>query len=875
MNPPERQTKWKRRLNSLQSSFRSSFRSKRQHSSKDIKEGDQAGNSGTKIEWKKATNASSADPGNEDMYYNSSWRENRAERKHTNLSKLNKKQDNYKPMSTRKVHSMHGKTFADGRRTDKWRNHYSNNNLCDIGKDNFRDRMINSHFDLTSTEITSKEYHDSAKVKSTLSRPKSLNILSSLFNRSSRHRTNSKPKRGKFRAEPSQTTAKQFVEQRTSSNGKINCDPSIDSEDEFLDTDGSYLNLKRYYSLKRSRASLIFPPTSDQDRKPVKLREKSRTFCGVQEPVKFDEPNSDTVAVRDHGRVAKTRKSATRKRRAVPLLVPIPSSSLELLQPEAITNKSEQPLIGTNYTHLRYKGVAISNIRCITRTVSMSTFSNIPSLGVTYVDNDGVEKTLVILNGNATQSCYDLLRHKERLSIPLKFHRGLEKSRELVNMGNSSGRLERSASYGDILDQRGSLGPSSSTPDLFLRRTSYTLTQEHNVKKTKKMTSMLKGLSLKRHTLTVNSKNPGKKDKSRKLFGLDGRHGKTREEYNSHLGHRLAGCNSLSRSVDCLTDLQRKKIPPVQVDSDLFSHKLDSQNHMNEYETIQPKNKTTINPVLDNFLSESDGDDSSVTSNDSWIDSPNVKTIIIRRGSQPSAKSNSTTKEEELFIPNSLPADNSARQWRGPLYHSTPIARMSTLERERSKSAVSDDPEVPPPVRPRIQSLEELSPVTAEVILRKKKSLASRKIRLIHSTSVPGEEYVTENDSAKRYSLGTEMGDLLDGPVPLTAFKSFSTDYLDSEESLNDDGSSSSLSEKHLTPPYFSPLKVSMEDISKSPTIHEEVERVDAEESRKSLSRNPRLGRSTGDLSFEPGGTLKRKSGEMNPGQVEVSQSIL
>jgi hypothetical protein len=202
---------------------------------------------------------------------------------------------------------------------------------------------------------------------------------------------------------------------------------------------------------------------------------------------------------------------------------------------------------------------------------------------------------------------------------------------------------------------------------------------------------------------------------------------------------------------------------------------------------------------------------------------------------------------------------------------------MSTLERERSKSAVTypNDPQIPPPVRPRIQSLEELSPVTAEVILRKKKTFASRKVRVKHSLSMPTDDFsALDFNEVKRYSYGAEMSNFSDAPVPLLAYKSFSTELLASQESLDNSsqcpsemGSMTSLaSEKHLSPPslYVSPFKASMEDISKSPTIEEECERPesekpastslqepDGEKKRTSLSRNPRLGRSTGDLSYE------------------------
>ncbi|KAK3734362.1 hypothetical protein QZH41_016665 [Actinostola sp. cb2023] len=119
------------------------------------------------------------------------------------------------------------------------------------------------------------------------------------------------------------------------------------------------------------------------------------------------------------------------------------------------------------------------------------------------------------------------------------------------------------------------------------------------------------------------------------------------------------------------------------------------------------------------------------------------------------------------------------------------------------------------------------------------------------------------------------MSDLVSAPVPLTAFRSVSADLLDSQDcySTNEVGSTTSLvTDKHLSPhsTYISPLRASLEDLSKSPTIHEESETekplahsVEAKggNKRTSLSRNPRLGRSTGDLlTFEPGATLKRRS---------------
>lgn len=876
-----RQTRWKKRLQSIQSSFRGSFRSKSGYSTKDARAEEQETDKTDGKKPRKKSNLSRVVEDNASVL----WREtDSTERKQSRLSEMQQKQDHYKPMSTTKAHSMHGKTFTADSRDHKWRKYHSNNSLSDIQRSSCRNDKINNHLELNReenyTESLSKRDHSAKKSKSTLFRPKSLNRLSSLFKHSSGARTDSITHRGNIgessHLEGRQPSSKEHL--TTNCNSSTSFSTSVDSLDEILDTDGSYLHVKRYYSLKRSRASLIFPPTSERSQKAGKLREKSSTFCGAKEPVTLEAIEGNGAGVNELSPIWKRRGTlAIRKKRTISLLVPLPSSSQELTQPGVVTNKSLQSLIGTNYSHLRSQYGSITNIRCISRHLSMSKFTNVPSLGVTYIDNDGLEKTFVILSGKATQSCYELFKNNERVPLPIKFHSG--KSGELINMGNNTGTLERSASYGDILDRGGTLKPSSSTPDLFARRTSYTLSRDNDKKK--KMSSMIKGLSLKRHTLAVNAKehdSKKKEKKNRKRFGFGTHHEKHIEKQcgNSHLAVRLADCNNLSRSLDCLTDVKTKRIPPIHRDTnDLFSYR-DGSKQMNQYETIQPKNSTTTE--LDNFLSESEGDDSSITSNDSSLDNSEYKTILIRRGSQPNVKVNHTFTDE---LPNSLPSNiennrgyiNSHRRV-SPLYNSTPIARMSTLERERSKSAVSEDPEVPPPVRPRIQSLEELSPVTAEVILRKKKSLASRKTRQKHSISVPSEEQlITDNTDSKRYSLGSEMSDFIGSPVSLTAFKSFSTDHVDSQESLttSDVGSSTSIgsSDKLLTPPhmYMSPLRASMEDISKSPTILEECEKTESERmslsegnKRTSLSRNQRLGRSTGDLSFEPGTSLKRKS---------------
>lgn len=872
-----RQARWKKRLQSLQSSFRGSFRSKNRLANKDVKFAQQESDESDEKVCKERSKMSGTFGEFAENDASVFWRVTNSEQKQNGLSEMKQKQDHYKPVSTSKVHSMHGKTLKADVRDCKRRKYHSSINLSDTEKTQCRGSRINNHLELNHdeniTESLSKQQRSSRKSKSTLFRPKSLNRLSSLFKRSSGSRADFTTNRG--------NTGESVNSSEVSSKPSTSITTSIDSLDEVLDTDGSYLHLKRYYSLKRSRASLIFPPSERSEKlTQPKLREKSSTFCGAHEPVALT--SSSTSSKVNHGVVnncVKTEENPpylTRKKRSVSLLVPLSSSTLELTQPGLDTNKTLQSLIGTNYSHLRSLKGSITNIRCITRHLSMSRITNIPSLGVTYIDSDGLEKTLVILSGRATQSCYELFKTNNTVPLPIKL-RG-EKSKELLTMGNNTGTLGRSASYGDILDRGGSLKPSSSTPDLFSRRTTYTLNRDNQDKKNK-VSSMIKGFSLKRNTLGVHSKHDGKKkDKKNKRFGL-GSHPEKRfeKEWNSQLGVRLAGSNSLSRSLDCLTELRTNKIPPIHRDSSGLFRQREGTTQMNQYESIQPKNGTTQVSNLDDFFSESEGDDSSIHSNDSSVDSSEYKrTIIVHRGSQPKETSGRTSDNHPSSAPSSVDTNDghvTSHRRVSPLYNSTPITRMSTLERQRSKSAVSDDPEVPPPVRPRIQSLEELSPVTAEVILRKKKSLASRKIRLKHSISMPSEEYImTDNaDENKRYSLGAQMSDFIGSPVPLTAFKSFSSDQLDSQESLptNEASSSNSINTSHeklLTPPqYHSSLRVSLEDISKSPTIQEECERTDSEKisegnKRTSLSRNQRLGKSTGDLSFEPGASLKRKS---------------
>jgi len=79
-------------------------------------------------------------------------------------------------------------------------------------------------------------------------------------------------------------------------------------------------------------------------------------------------------------------------------------------------------------------------------------------------------------------------------------------------------------------------------------------------------------------------------------------------------------------------------------------------------------------------------------------------------------------------------------------------ASCSQLDRDGNDNSICTSP---PYVRPRIQSLEELPPCTAAVILRKKKSII-RKTRMKHTASLSfvGNEFNNMIDKSKRHSYG-------------------------------------------------------------------------------------------------------------------------
>ena len=106
----------------------------------------------------------------------------------------------------------------------------------------------------------------------------------------------------------------------------------------------------------------------------------------------------------------------------------------------------------------------------------------------------------------------------------------------------------------------------------------------------------------------------------------------------------------------------------------------------------------------------------------------------------------------------------------------------------------------PPYVRPRIQSLEELPPCTAEVILRKKRSII-RKTRMKHTASLSFVDNVFNDiiDKGKRHSYGG-YGDITFLQLPHLLQRSQSAEgQLDScNSSLQSVNSSSSITENEL-----------------------------------------------------------------------------
>lgn len=106
----------------------------------------------------------------------------------------------------------------------------------------------------------------------------------------------------------------------------------------------------------------------------------------------------------------------------------------------------------------------------------------------------------------------------------------------------------------------------------------------------------------------------------------------------------------------------------------------------------------------------------------------------------------------------------------------------------------------PPYVRPRIQSLEELPPCTAEVILRKKRSII-RKTRMNHTASLPFVDNVFNDiiDKGKRHSYGG-YGDITFLQLPHLLQRSQSAEgQLDScNSSMQSLNSSSSFTENEL-----------------------------------------------------------------------------
>ena len=106
----------------------------------------------------------------------------------------------------------------------------------------------------------------------------------------------------------------------------------------------------------------------------------------------------------------------------------------------------------------------------------------------------------------------------------------------------------------------------------------------------------------------------------------------------------------------------------------------------------------------------------------------------------------------------------------------------------------------PPYVRPRIQSLEQLPPCTAEVILRKKRSII-RKTRMKHTTSLPFVDNVFNDiiDKGKRHSYGG-YGDVTFLQLPNILQRSHSAEsQLDScNSSMQSLNSSSSFTENDL-----------------------------------------------------------------------------
>lgn len=901
--------RWKNRLQSFKNSLRASLRSKKRKPTNDLiqdvedgaKENCKSNGKSRKSSLSHPSVSTRDEKENKVLF----WREKGVEQKHTRLSKKNKKQSSDKPKSTSKWHSVHKKTLSDSqdlnKRNHEWRKYYSHNNISELqtqlsqeGKNHNVSCDVIKELSSAENSPNFRRRRSKKNTKTSLSRPKSLNILTSLFKRSSTSKNELKTKRGNLIKTENHCSTK--AKSSTSVPAECaaferRCDPELSStsteslDDNDLYTDERNRNIKRYDSLKRSRASLIFPRNNSYQNC-GNLREKARTFCGDQDFLALESSTniSESSDFDSQLILEKRRESCPPKepkKRSVSLVVPLSPSTVDFvhcqLTEESLSLNDFRSFIKTDRSHLRYQRASINNIRCISKRMSMSaqSFANIPSVGVTYVNNDGVENTLVILSGNASQSCYDLFKENERIYVPLKFNCSQETAEEHVAMGNQTGgTLQRSSSFGDFLERGGTLTSANSTPDLY-RATfaNYSLArpEEHKTN----MNRMIKGLSLKRHSLTINPKShdPSEKvKKHRKLFGLGTLHHRDKKGKNES-SMNVAKCKSLSRSVDCLSE---KPLPTIRRDYRGLFRPSSSSKTANKMES-GGKNQS-IN-------SESD-ENTSQTSTDSGHDSTITRPLPVTRGSRLKALDSenfstpSSIENGGVFLRNyrrcSMGVDGSTYPENSP-----PIPRMSTLERERSKSEATypNDPQIPPAVRPRIQSLEELSPVEAEVILRKKKSFASRKTRVKHSLSMPTEELSSVDLSdVKRYSFGEDMSNFSDAaPVPLTAYKSFSAELLmSSQESLDtinsshcpsEMGSTTSIaSDKLLSPPthYITPCRVSLEDISKSPTILEEPSSFnllepEGESKKTSLSRNPRLGRSTGDLSFELSSTLRRQ----------------
>ncbi|EDO45200.1 predicted protein [Nematostella vectensis] len=746
---------------------------------------------------------------------------------------------------------MNEKTMIDRRevvkRTFERRKQRSNNNIIESKNSCLQQRnetavRLNGHVKQSSTNNSQgRAEHNS---RTTLHRPKSLTVLTSLFKRSSgpsraqsinTERGNRKDSQSsevwelKDRHSTHESTEEKFV---------WKCDPNYSSCESFSDSELSPRLSSKYYSLKRSKASLIYPRSPKSEWRPRKG--KSRTFCCEGELRNSRKREFQSIVFQQELRNEIAREMS----RSVCLLSRERRSLSDILSADDLRDyhisDREIPSRTSSVDKRR------SNWSCNQKsfndysTRSYTSTSSIPILGVTLVDSEGNKRTINPLHHDDADYCEESLKGcKATRTDMCKTNRGIMRVRALKTTQSNPEiyRIENDPAKGvtSLPRKENSCYRYSSLDgldDSDLDSNSLVLSDSSNtddfIARSLSLTSRNRSLNRSTGSLEVSSDS-----KTTKVRKLENEHDKI--------------CQTSERDEQKVSDDVSMTIEGSQ-NRDIPSN---------------------LNPVRDSDRNKSRAIHGSFCNDFDVVQSSSLPSRFSGRGLM-----EDEPDDDVMMTPRLSSTTEDRQEWR---------ERRRALSNDNSPKFYNYNREhkfrgQPPSVRPRIQSLEELSPMAVDEIMRKKQSVLSR-ARMRHSKSVPNGESPEENlrEIGKRLS-GNDFSLSLDSSTLSRNEELFaSSDSLTSNKSTisaSDMESLSSLgSAKYLSPPTTPGLNGPSNGFSRSLSVdegsfgspvdfddHESLDCAPVKGTeRPTRFRRKRLGKSTGDLSFDRSEELNQR----------------